>query len=188
MSRPKLKFDNLKILIIENHALMRNLLGQILVGFGANMNNIRECRDVPQALTELYSEHYDVIILDFFLGDLDGGDLAKKIRGDEECLNRQTPILLVTGMPDHHKITKVRDAGVNEILAKPIVPKDLYWRLYSMLAFPRPFIISKNYIGPGQRSHNPSSIAPYEYSLDIPLIENKKRAAIFHPEDEALFM
>ena len=148
MSSPTVDFSNLNILIVENHALMRRLVAEMLKGFG--VRQIRQARDVPQAANYLFSESFDAMILDFFLGDLDGGDLTRKIRNSEKCPNRRVPILLITAEPEHHKVIKARDAGVNAMMAKPFAPKDLYARLHTLLAKPSQFVITKDYIGPSR--------------------------------------
>jgi len=146
MSRPSVDFSKLRILVVENHKLMRQLLHAMLGGFGVQM--IQEAFSVPEAIKAIYSQEFDLVILDFFLGDLDGAVFAHEVRHDEDCINRLVPILLITGMPDHHKVLKVRDAGVNGMLAKPIAPKDLYQRIYTILAYPKPFVITPEYVGP----------------------------------------
>ena len=151
MHNKVIDFSRLRILIVENHELMRRLLGEMLRGFG--VQHVSHARDVPSAVEYIYGEKYDAVILDFFLGELDGADFAKHIRHDEGCINRGVPILLITGMPDHHKVLKVLDAGINGMLAKPIAAKDLYHRIYSMLATPKPFVITNDYVGP-MRSRN----------------------------------
>jgi two-component system chemotaxis response regulator CheY len=163
MYKPSIVFSRLRILIIENHALTRRLLGEILRGFGAQQ--VSFTRDVPGAMDLIYSEDFDIVILDFFLGDLDGADFAKHIRYDENCRNRQVPILLITGQPDHKKVMRVMEAGINTMLAKPIAPNDLYKRIHALLSNPKLFVISNDYVGPirttksstatdGQRSAN----------------------------------
>ena len=61
----------------------------------------------------------------------------------------------VRGMPDHQKVLKVLDAGINGMLAKPIAPRDLYKHIHAMLAYPRPFVISKDYVGPMRERKKP---------------------------------
>lgn len=146
MRRTSVDFSKLRVLIVENHALMRRLLHEMLRGFG--VSHVREAKSVPGAIDLIYSEEFDVVILDFFLGELDGADFAWVVRRDANCVNREVPILLITSMPDHHKVLKVRDAGINGMLTKPIAPKDLYERIYRMLASPRPFLITPAYVGP----------------------------------------
>jgi len=154
MYRPIVDFSKLRVLVVENHSLMRRLLGEMLRGF--DVHDMRFAKDVPGAIELVYSEHVDLIILDFFLGELDGADFAKHIRHDENCCNRKTPILLITGMPDHHKVMKVLGAGINGMLAKPIAPRDLYKHIRTILAYPRPFVISKEYVGPMRDRKKPA--------------------------------
>jgi len=125
----------------------------MLRGFG--VRNIRYAHDVPRAIAHIYGKHFDAVILDFFLGKLDGADFARQIRHDEDCRNREVPILLITGMPDHHNVMKAVDAGINAMLAKPIAAKDLYHRIYAMIASPKPFIITRNYAGPIRNRKKP---------------------------------
>lgn len=153
MYKPSIDFSQLRILVVENHALMRRLLGEMLRGFG--VQHVCYARDVPGAVEYIYVEDFDAVILDFFLGELDGADFAKHIRHDEDCCNREVPILLITGQPDHHKVMKVLDAGINGMLAKPIAPKDLYSRIHAMLARPKPFVISSDYVGPMRSRKKP---------------------------------
>lgn len=157
MYKSTINFSKLRILIVENHALMRRLLVEMLRGFG--VQEIHQASHVPEAVEIVYGETLDVVILDFFLDDMDGADFAYKLRHDEKCLNREVPILLITGMPDHHKVLKVIDAGINGMLAKPIAPKDLYHRLHTMLANPKPFVISEDYVGPMRNRTRPAAPA-----------------------------
>jgi len=142
-------FSQLRILMVENNHHVRRLMREMLLAFGAR--DIMESEDAMDAYSLMLSQRVDVVILDFFLGRLDGGDFARMVRWDPSCINRTTPILLVTGLPEHYRIAKARDAGINAILAKPVAPRDLYMRLHDMLENPRPFVISKDYVGPCRR-------------------------------------
>jgi two-component system chemotaxis response regulator CheY len=138
-----------EILIVENHALMRMLLRAMLRGFG--VARIVEARDVPEALKLARAERFDAIVLDFFLGAQDGADFAREVRRDPACVNRQTPILLITSAPEHAKVIKARDAGVDAMMGKPIAPSDLHRRLEQLLLAPRPFVVTTDYAGPLRR-------------------------------------
>jgi DNA-binding response OmpR family regulator len=49
------------------------------------------------------------------------------------------------------RIRIARDAGVNEILTKPVSPESLYGRLTSVVRQPRPYIETEQYFGPDRR-------------------------------------
>ena len=93
MSRTTVNFSKLRALVVENHSLMRRLLGEMLRGF--DIHDLRFAKDVPGAIELVYGEPVDFIILDFFLGELDGADFAKLIRHDVNCCNRKV------NSPDH---------------------------------------------------------------------------------------
>ena len=154
MSSTKIDFARLRVLVVENHALMRRLLGEMLWGFG--IQHVRFARDVPDSIEFIYGEPFDLVILDFFLDELDGADFAKFVRFDDSCINRQVPILLITATPDHRKVAKVLDAGIDAMLAKPIAAKDLFDRIRAMLANPQPFVITNEYVGPARRRSRPA--------------------------------
>ena len=153
MNNPDIDFSRLRVLVVENHGLMRHLLGEMLRGFGTR--DIHYAHDVPRAIEHIYSHHFDVVILDFFLGALDGADFARHIRHDEYCRNREVPILLITGMPDHRKVMKAADAGINAMLAKPIAARDLYRRIHAIITSPKPFVITRDYAGPMRSRKKP---------------------------------
>lgn len=150
MTGQRLKFNDKQILLIENNHMMRRLVRDMLVGFGVKLHNIIEADRVPDALQHFYAKRFDLVITDFFLGELDGGDFTRHIRGDAACINRKIPILLITGAPNHEKVLKALESGVNEMLAKPIAPSALYYRIFAMLSRPRPFVITASYIGPSR--------------------------------------
>jgi len=136
-------------LIIENSSMMRTIIGEMLRHF--NVHTIVKVTNAEEAIVATGEQTFDFIILDFFLGSMDGGDFTRQLRRDETNRNRQTPILLVTAQPNHKEVMKARDCGINEMLAKPLSAKSLYTRLDAMLSRIRPFIISANYVGPCRR-------------------------------------
>ncbi len=150
MSKKKFDFGTKQILLIENNKMMRRLVREMLLSFGIKMTNLIETDNVSNAIQHIYSQKFDLVITDFFLGDLDGGDFTRHIRGDENCINRRIPMLLITASPNHEKVLKALESGVNELLAKPIAPSALYYRVYAMLTRPRPFVITEAYVGPSR--------------------------------------
>lgn len=150
MSKSSVEFSKQRILLIENNKMMRRLVRDMLLNFKVKQQNIVEVSTVEAALEHVYSDNFNLVILDFFLGDLDGGDFTRHVRTDPRCPNRKVPILLITASPNHEKVLKVLEAGVNEVLAKPIAPSALFYRMFAMLSRPLPFVISREYTGPSR--------------------------------------
>ena len=142
-------FSKYSVLVVENNAHMRVILHEMLAAFG--VARVEEAETVNAAHRLVLSKPFDIVLLDFFLDRLDGGDFTRMVRHNEKCQNRAVPILLMTALPNHSKVLKMRDCGVNDIVAKPLAPKTLYTRMNAMLSNPREFIVSENYIGPCRR-------------------------------------
>lgn len=142
-------FSKLSALIVENNLMMRNIISEMLHQFGCR--KIAKVADAEEALTATFEKKFDFIILDFFLGSMDGGDFTHLIRRDKSNRNRKIPILLITGQPDHEKVIKARSCGINDMLAKPLSAKSVYERIYVMLTEDRPFIDTEAYVGPSPR-------------------------------------
>jgi len=83
---------------------------------------------------------------------------------------------MVTGHTERHHIEAARDAGVNEILAKPITVAGLTQRIEEIVLRPRPFLRTASYIGPCRRRRaNPHFAGPWRrkddrdlYNVDTP--------------------
>ncbi len=142
-------FSRLSILVVENNPHMRNLVREMLTAFG--VAGIQEAETVLTAHRLVNRQSFDFVLLDFFLDRLDGADFTHMVRHDEQCPNRRVPILLMTAMPNHSKVIKMRDCGVNDIIAKPLAPRPLFMRMNALLNNPREFIVSKGYVGPCRR-------------------------------------
>ncbi len=93
----------------------------------------------------------DIILTEGKMAPLDGLDFVRLIRKGEDSPNPYLPIILLTGYTELERVTEARDAGVTEILAKPISIEALHSRIVSIIEKPRPFIKAKHYFGPDRR-------------------------------------
>jgi len=141
--------DSASVLIVENNPNMCAMLRVMLEAFP--VGEIREAHNVQDAVPIANAALIDLIILDYYLGGPTGADFARAIRRNVRCLNRTTPILMLTAAAGQRDILDMRDAGVHEILAKPVQPHDLYVRMHQVLTNPRKFIVTESYVGPCRR-------------------------------------
>jgi PAS domain S-box-containing protein len=103
---------NLRILLVDDHAEVRNTTAAVLEDAG---HQVVEAADGAQALKLLKSGdcNYDVMISDYAMPHLSGAEFLRSAR--EICPN--TPALIITGYADSDEISD-RPEGV-EILLKP---------------------------------------------------------------------
>ncbi|AVF04048.1 response regulator [Devosia sp. I507] len=137
------------ILIIDPQANMAALVATMLRGL--KRRDIREAYDANQAQVELKRRPFEIIIIDDGLAKPGAIDLVRRLRANAECINRLTPIIMMSAAPDATRIAAARDAGVTEFLRKPFAANHLKTRLDSIAANPRPFVEAGGYAGPDRR-------------------------------------
>ena len=81
----------------------------------------------------------------------DGIELTRMIRQPDTSPNPFVPIIMITGYAERNRVFEARDAGVSEMLVKPISAKGLYARIAKVVLNPRPFIRTDHYFGPDRR-------------------------------------
>ena len=151
---------------------MSTILRTILQGFG--VRTIVETRDAADAFEIMRSANPDLALVDYMLGDVDGLEFTRLIRTASDSPNKYLPIIMVSGHTDRSRIYEAINAGVNEYLAKPVRPVDLYNRLVSLIERPRRNVKSTGYFGPDRRRRqDPRFSGPWRRSTDS---QNKNEA------------
>ena len=67
---------------------------------------------------KLVEERPDLILLDFLMPELDGFEFTRFVRQDPRFKN--IPIIAVTGLKSPADMAKMKEAGVNDVLSKPV--------------------------------------------------------------------
>ena len=128
---------------------MSSILRTILLGFG--VRSVVETSDAADALELMRNANPDLALVDYMLGDVDGLEFNRLIRTASDSPNKYLPIIMVSGHTDRSKVIEAINAGVNEYLAKPVRPVDLYNRMVTLIERPRRFVKSPGYFGPDRR-------------------------------------
>jgi len=142
-------FSALNVMIVDDNRHMHHILKSILGAM--RIKNVRTVNDPAEAFTEMRNWPIDIVITDLAMEPLDGLDFVRLVRKAKDSTNRHVPIILLTGHTEMYRVKEARDAGVSEILAKPISIEGLYNRIVSIVVNPRPFIKTKTYFGPDRR-------------------------------------
>lgn len=159
-------FDHLKALVVEDNQHMRTLLRSLLnaLGIGA----VFEAANGEDAFALLRDKRPDLILSDLSMKPMDGIDFARQVRLSKNSPNPYIPIIMVTGHTERHRIEAARDAGVTEVLAKPITASHLLHRIGEIVDRPRPFAKGANYFGPDRRRHAiPNYAGPFRRREDF---------------------
>ena len=152
-------FNKLRFLIIDDNAHMRRLLRTLLHGFGTR--EVYEAEDGACGIEAFTQYGPDIVVTDWVMPIFDGLELTRMIRQSDGNSNPYVPIIMLTGHTEWARVTTARDAGVTELLTKPISAKSFYQRVLTVVANPRPFVRTKTYFGPDRRrSTNPNYAGP----------------------------
>jgi CheY-like chemotaxis protein len=138
----------LRILVVDDNAHMHQIMRSIL---GAMRIKVHCVSDVDGAFDALANWHPDILIVDVMVGEDDGLDLIARVRNGERGANPYMPVIVLTGHTERRQITRARDVGVHEVLAKPVSIENLYKRFVQIVVNPRPFVRTKGYFGPCRR-------------------------------------
>ncbi len=112
---------NIKILIVDDMSTMRRIVKSILNQLG--FTNIEEAENGKQALAKLKAEKFDFVVTDWNMPEMDGLELVKAIRSDDELKN--IPVLMVTAEGKKENVIEALKAGVNNYIVKPFTPEVL---------------------------------------------------------------
>lgn len=113
MSNPKPVDETTRILVVEDHPVSRELLGEQLRMLG---HDVSLAADTGQALQYYCNEEYGMIFTDLSMPGIDGYVLSKMLRAQ----GAQLPIVAVTAHVTQNERQRCRDAGIDEIVLKPI--------------------------------------------------------------------
>ena len=113
--------NNLLILVVEDDAPVRNLIGTTLKTHGYDY--ITETNG-ENAVMQASSNNPNVVLLDLGLPDIDGVDVIKKIRTWSEM-----PIIVISARAEDQDKIDALDAGADDYLTKPFSVQELLARI-----------------------------------------------------------
>ena len=130
--------EGLVVLIADSNPYLRRLTRMMLMNLG--VKSIYESVDGIAALDAVRNVNPDVMILDWDMPVLDGREVMRIIRSPGEFPKANLPIIMLTDLGLHSRVTTAIRLGVHEFLVKPISPKTLQQRLLGMILNPRPMV------------------------------------------------
>jgi DNA-binding response OmpR family regulator len=113
------------LLLIEDEPEIRAMLKLSLEDEGYT---VLEAGDGATGLAALHSGRPDLVLLDLRLPDRRGLDVCRDIR-----MGSIVPIIIVTAQTDTHDLVAGLEAGADDFVTKPVVPKALAARIRALL-------------------------------------------------------
>ncbi|RKZ45570.1 MAG: hypothetical protein DRQ48_09135 [Gammaproteobacteria bacterium] len=103
------------VLVVDDSLPVRIQMNMALKGYA---NNVDLAETGEKALDLIKDNRYDVIFLDVILPGVDGYDLCKTIKADDNC--KETPVVMLTGNSSAADQVKGNLAGCDSYLIKPV--------------------------------------------------------------------
>ena len=104
-----------RILVVEDNDLNRKLFCDVLQAGGFS---VEPCADGETAIARAKAFIPNLVIMDIQLQDVSGLDLIAGLKGDSELCD--IPVLAVTAYAGKGDEERIRDAGAEGYLAKPV--------------------------------------------------------------------
>ena len=118
----------LKILLVEDHFLNQIATKRVLTSWSKFVTV--DIADNGLVGLDKFKEHgYHLILMDIQMPVMDGFESTKKIREISDV-----PIIALTANSSKQEAAKCLDIGMNDYLAKPMKPDDLYAKIMTVLA------------------------------------------------------
>lgn len=129
--------SGVEVVVVDDHVATVEAIGVALGRVGAIP---RLAKSVPEALLLLERGTPDVLVSDIGLPDRDGFDLIRTVRESDHA-SRSILAIAVTGLADPEERRRIRRAGFDSYLAKPVGPDvviDRIVKLRALEAAPNP--------------------------------------------------
>ena len=112
---------NANILCIEDHPDNMLLIRRLL---SAGSYNLLEAQSGVQGLDIAENQHIDLVLLDINLPDIDGYEIARRLRSNPRSCVSSIPIIAVTANAMKGDAQKVLSVGCDAYMSKPIDIQD----------------------------------------------------------------
>jgi CheY-like chemotaxis protein len=111
---------NTKILLVEDDEINQEICTELLEQFGFQ---VTIASNGIQALESVSQFHFDLVLLDIQLPDLDGYKVAETIRLEDKL--KELPIIALSSNTRPDDIKQCKLSGMNAHIAKPVIPVTL---------------------------------------------------------------
>ena len=117
-----------KILIVEDNSDVRRLYA---IGLNQRGYEVKLAANGAEAVERIASERPDMVLLDWVMPVMDGGEVLNKLR---EVTHAEIPVIVISGYPQPEQ--SQRDPRIHSWLTKPVTIDELVAEIQRPLAVP----------------------------------------------------
>lgn len=170
------------VLIVDDVELNLDVLGKILTRSGISY----ETADTGLiALEMLHEKEFSALITDIIMPYMDGYQLAKNVREQEYMTGKRIPIIAITGMDLARDRENSEAVGIDQIIAKPVLQRDLLESLGRWYKLDSIEIVDHDARGAPEKAHPEE---PIDLSRLYEFLEEDNEGLYAHIEKFILFL
>ena len=113
------------LLIVDDESRIRTLIGKYAAFEGYQ---VEEAENGMQAVEMCRKKHYDLIIMDVMMPELDGFSAVREIRKTENV-----PVIMLSARGEEYDRIHGFELGIDDYVVKPFSPKELMMRVAAVL-------------------------------------------------------
>lgn len=167
-----------RILLVEDDLNIRTLIVNYFTKKERGAFEIEVAQDGQTGLEKAYENHYDCLLLDVMLPELDGFEICREVRRESDV-----PVIFITARTDERDILNGYALGCDDYVVKPFPLPVLYEKVNALIKRSKGLVRSKVFTA-GGLSLNPNNgmvvsggvevkLTAREYGILKVLIENK---------------
>jgi phosphoserine phosphatase RsbU/P len=119
-----------EILVVDDDAMSRRVLAQLL---NAGGYNCRVSNDGSEAMETIHAHPPSLLLLDFDMPGLNGAEVLRRLRSDEDPTVAQIPAIMLTAHGSKQSEVSCLQAGADDFVTKPVNASVLRARIETQL-------------------------------------------------------
>jgi PAS domain S-box-containing protein len=124
------QFENVRLLVAEDNLVNQFMLSKMLKDWDIEVEMVDNGQ---KALDKLQYNHYDLILMDTHMPEMNGYQAARAIRRDFTEPKRSIPIISLSAASFDYEQEEALLSGMNDVLSKPFQPKELHRKIRRLL-------------------------------------------------------
>lgn len=117
-----------RILVVDDEP---DILSLLVYQFSRNGFRVSTAVDGRSAISSARDEHPDLVVLDLMLPDVDGYEVLKTLREDEDT--HEIPVILLTARKEEEERVRGFEVGADDYVTKPFSARELVLRAKALL-------------------------------------------------------
>jgi signal transduction histidine kinase/ActR/RegA family two-component response regulator len=123
----------LKILVVDDNEINQVVACKFLQKLGCHAEVARNGREALDSIAKVV---YDAVLMDCEMPEMNGYEATQEIRRQEQSTTNHLPIIALTGHASSEDEQKCREAGMDDVVTKPITLPTLRAKIERLLAQP----------------------------------------------------